>query len=50
MMAEEGGPTNDEVRAEALVIRQAAVAHERTPVLEGIDGVVHEGESVALIG
>ncbi len=37
-------------RAQALVIRQAAVAYGRTPVLEGVDGVVHAGESVALIG
>jgi manganese/iron transport system ATP-binding protein len=36
---------------EALVIRRAAVAYDhRTPVLEGIDGVVRAGESVALIG
>lgn len=35
---------------EALVIRRAAVAYGRTPVIEGIDGVVRPGESVALIG
>ena len=35
---------------EALVIRRAAVAYGRTPVVEGIDGVVRPGESVALIG
>jgi manganese/iron transport system ATP-binding protein len=34
----------------ALVMRQAAVAYGRTPVLEGVDGVVEAGESVALIG
>jgi manganese/iron transport system ATP-binding protein len=35
---------------EALVIRRAAVAYGRTTVVEGIDGVVRPGESVALIG
>ena len=45
----EAEPT-DGARTEVLVIRQAAVTYERTPVLEGIDGVVHAGESVALIG
>jgi manganese/iron transport system ATP-binding protein len=49
MMAEGAGPA-EEARSQALVMRQAAVAYERTPVLEGIDGVVHAGESVALIG
>jgi manganese/iron transport system ATP-binding protein len=43
-------PSREDARPEVLVIRQAAVAYERTPVLEGIDGVVHAGESVALIG
>jgi manganese/iron transport system ATP-binding protein len=43
-------PMPEQTRAQALVIRQAAVAYERTPVLEGVDGVVHAGESVALIG
>ena len=36
--------------AEALVIRNAAVAYGRTPAVEGVDGVVRAGESVALIG
>jgi manganese/iron transport system ATP-binding protein len=36
--------------AQALVMRNAAVAYGRTPVLEGVDGVVAAGESVALIG
>jgi len=35
----------------ALVVRHAAVAYDpRNPVLEGIDGVVRPGETVALIG
>jgi manganese/iron transport system ATP-binding protein len=34
----------------ALVIRHAAMAYGRAPVLEGVDGVVDPGESVALIG
>jgi manganese/iron transport system ATP-binding protein len=34
----------------ALVIRHAAMAYGRAPVLEGVDGVVNPGESVALIG
>ncbi len=34
----------------ALVIRHAAVAYDRMPVLEDIDGEVQPGESVALIG
>jgi manganese/iron transport system ATP-binding protein len=39
-----------ETGTRALVLRQAVVAYDRTPVLEGIDGVVEAGESVALIG
>jgi manganese/iron transport system ATP-binding protein len=39
-----------EAGEQALVIRGAAVAYGRTPVVEGIDGVVRSGESVALIG
>jgi manganese/iron transport system ATP-binding protein len=34
----------------ALVIRDAAMAYGRAPVVEGVDGVVDPGESVALIG
>jgi len=42
--------TAGETGTQALVLRQAAVAYDRTPLLEGIDGVVEAGESVALIG
>jgi len=34
----------------ALVMRHAAMAYGRAPVLEDVDGVVDPGESVALIG
>jgi manganese/iron transport system ATP-binding protein len=37
-------------RTQALVMRHAAMAYERAPVLEDVDGVVEAGESVALIG
>jgi manganese/iron transport system ATP-binding protein len=40
-------PTPD---SHALVMRHAAMAYGRAPVLEGVDGVVDPGESVALIG
>ncbi|HEV3011784.1 MAG TPA: metal ABC transporter ATP-binding protein, partial [Actinomycetota bacterium] len=33
-----------------LVLRQATVAYERDPVVEGVDGEVAAGQSVALIG
>jgi manganese/iron transport system ATP-binding protein len=33
-----------------LVLRQATVAYEREPVVEGVDGEVAAGQSVALIG
>jgi manganese/iron transport system ATP-binding protein len=50
MAAGSGTETTAEARAPALVVRQAVVAYGQTPVLEGIDGAVHAGESVALIG
>ena len=33
-----------------LALRQATVAYEREPVVEGVDGEVEAGQSVALIG
>jgi manganese/iron transport system ATP-binding protein len=45
-----GAMSVDGSGAKALVMNQAAVAYGRTPVLEGVDGVVEAGESVALIG
>ena len=33
-----------------LVLRRATVAYERDPVVEGVDGEVAAGQSVALIG
>ncbi|MGI5161636.1 metal ABC transporter ATP-binding protein [Microbispora sp. CA-102843] len=37
-------------RAPTLVLDRASVAYGDVPVLEELDGVVHEGEAVALIG
>ena len=33
-----------------LLLRRATVAYEREPVVEGVDGEVAAGQSVALIG
>ncbi|HZD74981.1 MAG TPA: metal ABC transporter ATP-binding protein [Actinomycetota bacterium] len=45
-----GHRTGPQSADHALVMRDAAVAYGRTPVLEGVDGAVEAGESVALIG
>ncbi|HEX4907905.1 MAG TPA: ATP-binding cassette domain-containing protein, partial [Actinomycetes bacterium] len=45
-MAPDLAPTDPPV----LVLRRATVAYERDPVVEGVDGEVAAGQSVALIG
>ncbi len=48
-MAPDPTPTPDPARP-VLALRRATVAYEREPVVEGVDGEVRAGQSVALIG